>query len=148
MKYFVVTTKNLIGSTKVIYPDNYQTLLDVSVSEGSFYFSDDTDGGKYKRVHVVPDSQYSVASDFASHKDVIEITEQDAFDLSDKYYAGTMIDDEAQIRLIEIKTSLGQELSADEQKAIDPDDSTVKGFGKKDTLRDKITKIKSMINET
>ena len=39
MKYFVVTTKNEIGNTKVIYPDNYQLLLDSSAMDGCFYFN-------------------------------------------------------------------------------------------------------------
>jgi len=148
MKYFVVTTKNKLGSTKVIYPDNYQQLIDISATEGCFYFRDENDSGVFKRLHTVPDSQVAKAREFAIHKDVVEITEQQAFDLSDKYQGGMKVDDEAQVRLIEIKVKQGQALTTNEMKAIDPDDNTVKGIAKRKTLKDKINKIKAMTNET
>ena len=148
MKYFIVTTRGQIGSTKVIYPEKYNDLLKISVLNGSFYYRDEDDNEMFKRLHTIPDSQYDKAKELAAHADIVEITEQEVFDLSERYQGGLTVDDDAQVRLIEIKTKQGLELNADELKAIDPEDKTVKGFGRKKTLKDKINKIKIIANET
>lgn len=145
MKYFIVTTKNKIGSTEVIYPENYQTLLDVMIEQGTFYFTDDD--GLWKRLHTISNKD-AVNVRQLNLTDTIEINKQEAFDLSDKYQGGLTIDDEAQVRLIEIKQRLGDKLTADDLKAINPDDDTVKGITRKKTLKDLDKKLKVIANET
>ena len=58
-----------------------------------------------------------------------------------------MVENEAGVRRIEIKSRLGKELTSDELKAINPEDKTVKGIGRKKTLKDNITKFKEFSNE-
>ena len=146
MKYFVVTTRNQKGSTKVIYPDNYQSLLDVTIMQGAFYFTDPSDG-LWKRVHAVPDADCEAIRVLAGGTNLVEeITEEDAFALSDTHQGGIRVTDEARIRQIEIKQRGGETLTAEDSKALDPDDKSP-GFGRNETLRDIDNKLKVIAEE-
>jgi len=133
MKYFVVTTRAKPGETTIYYPENYQEITSVTV--GDKYFEEN---GQFKRLHVIPDE---LAVNIV-RPDVVEVTETEANRIALIGEPEMTVNDEAKIRLIEIKTRLGQALTASELKAIDPDDST-SGIVKTKTLKDKIVELKA-----
>ena len=89
MKYFIVTTKSKLGSTKVVNPKNFKHLMSISNVQGMFYFHDEEDNNKWKRLHLVPDSKYEEAKSYIGDSSAVtEITEQEAIDLSEKHQGG------------------------------------------------------------
>jgi len=132
MKYFVVTVRARLGDTKCYYPENYQEILDVTATDKYF-----EEGGVFKRLHIIPDDKATgIVRD-----DVVEVDEVEAMRIAAINEKEEVITDEAKIKRIEIKANLGQELTNDELKAIDPNDSTV-GINKKETMVDKINNFK------
>lgn len=73
---------------------------------------------------------------------VVEITAEQAALISETFEPKTeKITDEAKVRRLEIKAALGQEFTADELKAIDPNED-VPGFGFESTLASRISTTK------
>ena len=77
---------------------------------------------------------------------VKEVTEEEAFALSDIHQGTIKITNEARIRQIEIKQRRGIELSAEDIDALDPDSDTP-GFGRPNTLRKLDRKLKAIAGE-
>ena len=133
MKYYVVTLRQ--ESNELIYPDNYQKDIG-NYNTGHLYYSEGE--GKPKLLICIKDADaINIVRQY-----VEEITEAEAKAISEKNEKRTEeITDEARIRRIELKTRRGQKLTAEDLKAIDPDDPTP-GFGKKKILADKIDAMK------
>lgn len=134
MKYFVVTVRSKPGETTCYYPDNYGEILTRSVADKYF-----EENGEFKRLHLIPDNLAKEVK--IVRPDVVEVNQAEADRIGLINEAEEVINDQAKIKRIEIKVGLGQQLTPDEIKAIDPDDSTP-GIVKRKKFTDKIADLK------
>ena len=115
----------------MIYPDEFH-LIDWIFST---YYSDEVQGDFY--FIGVCDEKF-VNQNFLNNENVTEMTKADMITLSEQVEPQIEeIKDEGKLRRIEIKTRLGQALTTDEEKAIDPADPTL-GINYKKRLADMI----------
>ena len=133
MKYFKITLgKDTAG---IIYPDNYQREIGDYAEDHLYYKEGATD---YLLLCIPDDKSGSVV-----RKNVVEVTEAEAKAISENNEPRTeQVTDEAKVRRLELKASLGESLTTDELKALDPDDPTL-GFGKREILSDRINELKT-----
>jgi hypothetical protein len=113
MKYLKITLPKEKGGN-LIYPDNYQAEIG-DYAKDHLYF-DENDIAML--LLLILDEDYK---DTMIRDRVEEITEEDAKNISTTYDPSTIvIANEAELRVIEIKSRLGMTLSTDEMNSIDP----------------------------
>lgn len=137
MKYFDITLRKAKGSTSLVYPANYQAEIG-DYAQSHLYYDDDN--GTSKLLLCIEDTDaVNIVRDY-----VVELTEAQAKTISEQHETRTeTITDEAKVRRIELKVARGQALTADEEKAINPLDSTP-GFGMRKILADRIEDLKTL----
>jgi len=119
VKYLKITLRHEPGSTKLIYPENYQKDLgDFNFQhKGNLYYSDED--GKSMLLLSIADKDWKESM---IREYVEEITETNAKAISEANETRTeQIVDEVKLRRIELKAKLNQELTQDEVDAIDPE---------------------------
>ena len=140
MKYLKITLRQEEGSSKLIYPKEYQKEIGNFAKDHLYY-----DGSL---LLCVPDEDYKKSM---VRTDVEEVSETEAKEISEANETETeKITDEAKIRRIEIKTRLldikvrrgmkilsGDEITDEELKALDPNDETT-GIEKNKILSSRI----------
>jgi hypothetical protein len=136
MKHLKITIhkdKNIL-----LYPVNYQEEVGDFAKDHLYY--DDELGNTFLILNI-EDKDYKPSM---IRKDVEEITEAEVIATSEAKEVRTeMVTDEAKIKRLTIKASLGQKFTADELKAIDPNDPTL-GINVTPILADRITTLKSV----
>jgi len=136
MKYLRINLKSNPGSNEIVYPVGYQAEIGNFAVDHLYY---DVDGA-LKLLLCIPDKDYK---DTMVKTDVEVINEVDAKAISEAKETRTeTITDEAKIRRLEIKSRMGVAMTADEQKALDPQDPTP-GFGVTEILADRVAKLKA-----
>ena len=129
MKYYKIKLGR--DGTRIIYPEGYVGEID-KLNKAILYYD------------IYPDSfKMVVLPDDVSFQDsnVTEITYEEAVVIADTHAPKkTIVTDEGLIRLIEIKSRLGQTLSITEEKAIDLDDSTP-GINWRQSLAEKLSEL-------
>ena len=134
MKYFNITLRHRQGSTEIVYPTNYQSQIG-DFNAGHLYY-DEGDTSMLLMCIKDKDAINIVRTD------VEQITEQQAKAISVKNEKVTeAITDEAKVRRLELKVAMGKTLTADDEKALDPNDPT-SGFGMAQTLARRIDELK------
>lgn len=129
MKYLDITLGR-DGAT-LIYPKNYQLEIGDPAKDHLYY----DEGDIPKLLLLIPDKEYKKSM---VRERVVEITEAQAKAISEaKEQRKEIVTDEAKIRRIHIKAVLGEGLTADEKKALDPTDTTP-GFEMAKILADRI----------
>lgn len=137
MKYLDIDIKPKSG-TILEYPVNYQSEIGNFAKDHLYY---DDEKGFPRLLLCIEDGDYKSSM---IRDRVTELTEAQAKAISEaKEQRVETITDEAKVRRIEIKASLGMALTTDEQKSIDPTDPTP-GFGITKILADRITELKTV----
>lgn len=137
MKYYKILIKQNQGSTKLIYPNKYESEVG-AFSVDYLYYNDEQ--GKPRLVLCIED----VNSANILRDGIEEITEQELIDISEKNENRVEIfTDEVKIKRLEIKIRLNQPLSQEDMKSLDPEDKTP-GFGKYQILADRIVSHKKI----
>lgn len=137
MKYLDIDIKPNAGSNILVYPTNYQSEIGNFAKDHLYY---DDDNGNPRLLLCIKDTDFNLSM---IRDRVIEVNENNAKSISEaKEQRFETITDEAKVRRIEIKASLGIELTNNEEKAIDPNDDSVAGFGITKILADRIEKLK------
>ena len=135
MKFLKIELRKTPGSSNIQYPINYQSELGDFAVDHLYY--DENDNGFL--LLVIPNKYFKATM---IRKDVTEITEAEAKIIGDKHNpTAECITNEAVIRRLEIKSNLGQTLTPDEEKALNPNDLTL-GIGLKKGLSDRIVEKK------
>ena len=130
MKYLKIKIPK--QGTTLIYPPSYHN---VKMEGGAGYVEEKATGDTY----VLLWGEDATAKKLIGEPNVTEITKQQAIAFSEQNEDDTLeVTDEAMTRLLQIKASLGEKLNAKEKKAMDPDDDTIKGFGRRKRLKDQI----------
>ncbi|KKM83576.1 hypothetical protein LCGC14_1307950 [marine sediment metagenome] len=130
MKYLKIKIPK--QGTTLIYPPSYHS---VKMEGGAGYIEEKATGDTY----VLLWGEDATAKKLIGEPNVTEITKMQAMSFSDQNEDDVMeITDEAMTRLLQIKASLGQALTSKEKKAMDPENDSVKGFGKRKKLKDQI----------
>ena len=135
MKYFVVTVRSKPGDTTCYYPENYGDILRITVADKYF-----EENGEFKRLHVIPDELAKTVA--VVRPDVVEVNEAEAQRVGIIGEPEEVINDQAKVKRIEIKVALGQKLTVEDQKAIDPNDDT-SGIVKRKNITHKISELKT-----
>jgi len=118
MKYLKITLRHVTGSTKLIYPENYQKDLGSYnfQHKGELYY--DNDNGEPMLLLSIADKDWK---ETMIRSFVEEATEAEVKEISEANEVRTeQIVDEVKLRRIELKANLGQTLTQEEQDAIDP----------------------------
>jgi len=114
MKFFVITLHQSIGG--LVYPAAYQPEIG-DYAQDHLYYKDD--GIKLMLAIKDADSSGIVRTD------VVEVTQAAARIISETHEDRVEhITDEARVRRLTIKASLGQKFTTEEEDALDPSDST------------------------
>jgi len=134
MKYYKITLRYKPSTTELVYPENYQEDIgNKNYKHQSSLYYNEADGTPCLLMCIADKDAKDIVRDY-----VEDLTKTEAKELSEEYEARTEeITDEAKIRRLELKVAMEETLTADELKAIDPDDPTP-GFGKTKILADKI----------
>ena len=138
MKYFNITLRKNQGSTTIVYPKNYQSEIGDFNAGHIYYDVDDT----AMLLMCIKDKD----ANNIVRTDVEEITETEAKAISVKNEVSEAITDEAKVRRLEIKAARGKSFTADEEKALDPNDET-SGFSMARTLARRIDELKVIENK-
>jgi hypothetical protein len=137
MKYLNIHLPHAVDGS-LIYPSGYQLEIG-NLCKDHLYYNNDV--GEDYLLLAFEDTDFNGKMIKESCE---EMTEEDALALSESKEKRTLqITDEAKIRLIEIKSRLGTELTADEQAALDPNDPTP-GFSTTNILADRVNDLKTV----
>jgi len=141
MKYLKITLRKNVGSSRLIYPENYQSEIgDFNFQhKGHLYYDDDK--GEPRLLLSIADNDFksSMVRDY-----VEEITEEEAKAISEANETRTeQIVDEGKLRRIELKVALKQSLTQGELDAINPEKSN-SVFKPGKILADKIEDFKTI----
>lgn len=138
MKYLKIHVLQPKGG-QMVYPTNYQSEIgDYNQNLAHLYYNDDK--GECYLLLTIEDADYK--SNMIRDR-VEEITETEAKSISEANETRTeAITDEARVRRLEIKSRLGQTLTTDELKALDPNDP-IPGFGYTKIFADMIDDLKA-----
>jgi hypothetical protein len=122
----------------IVYPVNYQSEIG-DFNRGHLYYNDEK--GNSFLLLSIEDADFN---DNMIRDNVVEISETEAKTISEAHEVRTeTVTDDAKVRRLTIKASLGQAFTVDELKAIDPDDP-MPGFGRNKILADTIDDLKTM----
>lgn len=136
MKFFKIALEK--QATGLVYPIDYQRDIGdkAASNEAHVYYTDDEDNA-FLLIAIKDVDAVDIVRDR-----VEEITESALKTLCDRYEpAPVRFSDEAEIERIKIKVLRGQELTATEEQALDPDDATVPGFTRRKRLYDRVAAI-------
>ena len=136
MKYYKITLRQKPGSTELIYPERYQEEIG-NYNAGHLYYDE---GDTPMLLMCIRDKDANnIVREY-----VEEITEKEAKAISEaKERRIERITDEAKIRRLELKVARGKTLTAEEEKALNPNDPTP-GFEKNKILADRIDEMKTI----
>ena len=135
MKYYKIKLPHISGSHQ--YPENYNETIG-NFNKGHVYYDDEIDG-VFTLLIAIPDKQALIPP---LPKNVLEVTETEAFSIVDQYDPRVMtITNEAVVRNLEIKSGAGITLSQKELDALDPTKGEL-GFGMTKNFVDRVTKAK------
>ena len=131
MKFYVITLPYDRVARKMVYPSNYQTEIGDQAVDHLYY----KDGAVTKLLLLIQDKDALVSLPGS----VVEITEAEAITVSQANEQETeRLTDPAKIQRLDVLVRAGgYKLTADELKALDPDDS-MPGIGKNLILADRI----------
>lgn len=132
MKYFDITLPKDIGG--LTYPYKYNSEIAPYVVDHLYYKVDEA-------VHLLVAIKDVNAGNIA-RASVVLVAEAEAKAICDaNERTEVMVNSEATVRLIELKVAKGETLTADEEKAIDPDDDSSVGFTRHKRMYDRISSI-------
>ena len=133
MKYYLIKLPYFKSGHQ--YPPDYENTIGIH-NQGHVYF-DDPEDGTFKLLIAL----FDVNKVAELPENVTELTESEATTLGDKYDPSVeTITNEAVVRRLAIKVDLGEALTVQEMKALDPNDPEP-GFGKTESFSTRVSKV-------